>query len=67
MRRYVVRPRADSEADETWLNYGPGDRETIDVFERERAPRDTGLLDARGERLVAIEDANPIGFVRLGA
>lgn len=33
------------------------------VMEPERQPRDTGLLDASGQKLFAIEETNPIGFV----
>lgn len=40
----------------------PEDRPNCTVYEAEREPRDTGLLDASGVRLFAVEDREPIGF-----
>jgi hypothetical protein len=35
------------------------------VFEREPSPpRDTGLVDAGGRRIMATEEKPPIGFIR---
>jgi hypothetical protein len=34
------------------------------VFERDDAPRDTGLLDANGNRLYRLEQRAPIGFIQ---
>lgn len=61
MRRYrpiARRPRA-------WEAGGdlpPGSTITI----HEDAPQPTGLLDVRGNELFAVNDLDPIGFVRFG-
>lgn len=34
----------------------------LTVFEPERGPSDSGLLDANGERLYRSDDRQPIGF-----
>jgi hypothetical protein len=39
---------------------------TMDVFEAERAPQPTGLLDRFGRPLMAIEDRPPMGFLKVG-
>lgn len=59
MARYVAiqRPRAWSSAHEV-----PEDRPNCTVFEVEGAPRDTGIYDASGVKLYAVEDREPIGF-----
>ncbi len=34
------------------------------VFEPDSSPRETGLLDAHGNKLYSISEMDPIGFVR---
>ncbi len=58
-RRYVTAWYHDGE----WRDEGGGSA-TIDVIERERAPEWTGLLDARGVKIMAVDEAPPIGFLR---
>lgn len=36
---------------------------TMTVFEGEKTPRKTGLLDSSGNELVAITETKPIGFI----
>lgn len=50
-------PRAWASEQNGWQ-----ERPTITVFEPERGPRDTGLLDANGVKLYASEEREPIGF-----
>jgi hypothetical protein len=38
---------------------------TMDVFERDRSPRPTGLVDAKGRELFAVDERGPVGFLRL--
>jgi hypothetical protein len=63
MRRYFAagspqcRPRADWDDLEAV-------RLDIQVYEPERLPVDTGLLDANGVRLWRVDDRPPIGFGR---
>ena len=62
MRRYVTRkPRAQwcEEDIEIW----PHEQVSVTVFEDERSPAPTGILDKRGNELMAVEDPNPCGFV----
>jgi hypothetical protein len=42
----------------------PPNPPSMTVFEGERAERRTGLLDASGNPIVAIEETAPIGFGR---
>lgn len=60
-QRYVPLARAprawQSEGGDYWA-----ERPTIAVWETERAPVDTGLLDASGTRLYRVNDPEPIGF-----
>lgn len=59
-RRYVTAWHPDGE----WQDANGGGRSTIDVIERENAPTWTGLLDANGVRIMAIDKMPPIGFLR---
>jgi hypothetical protein len=34
------------------------------IYEADTAPRDTGLLDARGNKIMSIIESAPIGFNR---
>lgn len=60
MRTYVTRPRLD------WLDDKPF-LPALSVYEAEAPPRETGLYDASGQKLYAVEDRQTIGFVRLKA
>ena len=62
LRRYRVQPRA-------WIDIGECfvDKPRIvdiSVFEPDKSPQKTGLVDRRGNELFAIEERAPIGFVR---
>ncbi|WP_290497653.1 hypothetical protein [Hyphomonas sp. UBA4494] len=58
MRRYVPRPRlAYYEADAT-------DYLARTVYERDTSPMPTGLYDGAGNELFAVEEIDPVGFVR---
>jgi hypothetical protein len=46
-----------------WRDEGSGSA-TIDVIERERAPEWTGLYDAAGVKIMAVDEPPPIGFLR---
>lgn len=62
-RRYIVQPRTwfpDGEWNHTYICSA----DSISVIERETAPQPTGLLDAQGNRLFAVDERDPIGFVR---
>jgi len=62
MRRYFVRAwQPDGEWQEA-KNWGAT---TMDVLERERAPEWSGLYDASGNKLMAQDEAPPLGFLRL--
>lgn len=38
---------------------------TMEVFEQDRSPRQTGLLDKHGHEIFAVDDRQPVGFLRL--
>jgi hypothetical protein len=59
MRRYVTRPTA-----QWWEDAKGSDHLARTVHEQDRSPRDTGLLDAGGQKLFAVDAMDPIGFVR---
>lgn len=60
MKRYVsVSPRA-----EHWSEVKGSDYLARTVIEPEQGARETGLLDAQGNKLVSIERMDPIGFIR---
>lgn len=60
-RRYFV--RMDSESDERWSQ--PDVKPApLTVFEPTREPQNTGLLDAQGNRLMAVNELDQIGFIR---
>jgi hypothetical protein len=59
MRRYVTRPTAE------WFDDAKGsDHLARTVHEADRSPRDTGLVDPAGSKVFAIDQSDPIGFVR---
>lgn len=61
-KRYVamlLRPRSDWE---DWID--DPQRPNLTVYEPSDEPRDTGLLDASGTPLYAIEVRDRIGFLR---
>lgn len=60
-RRYVTRP--------VLVAYDDWDAVAVDflartVHEQDRSPRPTGLLDAHGDEIFAVDEAEPIGFIR---
>jgi hypothetical protein len=61
MRKYVV--RADSESGDRWFEPEPR-TSPLTVFEPSDEPQDTGLLDAQGNKLMAVNELDPIGLVR---
>ena len=61
-RRYFP-ARADSESDERWFERDAKPM-GLTVFEPDNTPQDTGLLDAHGNRLMAVSELDPIGFIR---
>ena len=62
MRRYIKRPKA-------WVPYveyisdDVRDGTDITVYEKDRSPRDTGLISPEGETIYATEDFD-IGFLK---
>lgn len=61
-RRYIAitRPRGD------WLGaVDATDYLARTVYEAEPSPRATGLFDASGTELYAVDEVDPVGFVRL--
>jgi hypothetical protein len=59
-RRYVTLSRPRMDEDEIW---NTEIERNLTVYERERQPQETGLLDKHGTRLYAINDPEPIGFI----
>lgn len=57
-RRYVTAWEPDGE----WV-YSEVERPSLTVFDQERSPQRTGLLDKYGNELLAVTDPNPIGFL----
>lgn len=57
MRRYVRAPLKSEWDDEPFLP-------SLSVFEADATPRKTGLFDKDGIELYAVDDREPIGFVR---
>ncbi len=60
MRRYCTKPRANRD---DWDANGT-DFLARTVYELDPKPIPTGLLDARGNELYAVEEMAPIGFVK---
>lgn len=58
MRRYLALAARPTSSD--WLY--PTQVPSITVHEPERAPKPTGLFDARGVPIFAIDDRAPLGF-----
>jgi hypothetical protein len=48
---YVIKPTASYE----WGS--------VTVYEPDQTPRDTGILDAHGNKIFHVVDRNPIGFL----
>lgn len=61
MKRYVIKPK-DWEGE--WYNEPGPQPLTITVWEKERGPQKTGLLDKQGNELFSVNDGEPVGFVR---
>lgn len=57
-RIYSTRPVAN------WDDPNASDYLAKTVLETDSAPRDSGLLDARGNKLFSAEVKSPVGFVR---
>ena len=64
MTRYIAKPAT---ADGDWWDAKATDYLAKTVHVAEDSPRPTGLLDARGNKLFAVDDKPPVGFVRLGS
>jgi len=63
MQKYISGRGVKSDFDE-WGYYD--DRSSIEVFESDNRPVDTGLLDVHGDRIFRVIERQPIGFrVRL--
>lgn len=61
-RRYETRPAGWALPDDAAL-VSPYYPASMDIMEREKRARDTGLLDRAGARLFAVDEVYPIGFV----
>lgn len=59
--RYVTKPAADAEF---WDEANALDCLAREVYEADPAPRPTGVLDRSGNELYAINEREPVGFVR---
>lgn len=57
MTRYVAMPTVG------WWEADAKNYLARTIHEEERQPRDTGLLDANGVKLYAVDDRRRIGFV----
>jgi hypothetical protein len=67
-RKYMTRRqgvRAESESDDRWFVDPGASRHSLTVFELDEAVRETGLLNAYGARIVAVESREPIGFIKV--
>lgn len=66
MKRYVTRPAGWSPDPESeWLRSDSSSPDrSISAIERDDAPRNTGLLDASGTPLYAVEKRQAAAFVR---
>ena len=64
MRRYVINPRLAPVPE--WSGEGPDAEHYLSrtVHEPDDSPVDTGLLDAHGNKLFAINEMAQIGFIR---
>lgn len=60
-KRYVSRPRALFQP--ALEDYPFNSLKTITVCEPEDAPQATGLLDVRGNKIFAVTEREPVGFV----
>lgn len=59
-RRYVTAWQPDGE----WQADNASGSTTMDVLETERGPTWCGLYDARGVKIMAVDDRLPVGFLR---
>jgi hypothetical protein len=57
MKVYVIKPTAD------WDDPNASDYLAKTVLETEQQPRDSGPLDAGGNKLFSLEQREPVGFV----
>jgi hypothetical protein len=57
-RKGAFAPRADFD----WWDSGPF-LPSLNVYERDYSPRDTGLIDANGLTIYSISEPAPIGFI----
>jgi len=57
-RRYVTGWYHEGE----WRDERRGGPASVDVFEPEPEPFWTGILDARGHRIMAVNELGPVGF-----
>jgi hypothetical protein len=63
-RRYVSWVDIDPDTGKDLPSSHLGDQQSITVHEPEPIRRKTGLLDAKGQPLLSVEEMDPIGFVR---
>ncbi len=63
-RRYMTKPRMAPMPE--WSGEGPDAESYLSrtVHERDNSPYPTSLFDARGNELYAVDEMEPIGFVR---
>ena len=62
MKRYFTLQRRPS----SWDDYHAGSSNTppnLTVYDRERVPRETGLLDSNGHKIMTDDAPEPIGFL----
>lgn len=57
-RTYVTHPVVN------WDDWWADEPRTMTVVEEDNPPRRTGLLNARGQDLFAVEEREPVGFVK---
>lgn len=65
MTKYFTVP-AKAEDTATWAGYWYREMSTIQhptAYEKDRSPRDTGLLDQYGSKIMASDDGQKIGFL----
>ena len=66
VRHYVTISRRSRSSDD-WYEADAADSLARTVHEQESTPQPTGIRDANGNELFAIDEREPVGFVRFGA
>jgi hypothetical protein len=62
--RYIAKPRLWWDAGAALFDDAPADSRRVEVYEDERKPEPTGLLDAHGLPLYRVCSKEPIGFIK---